>query len=80
MKNNLMITFLFFALNVFLTKVRDICMQKAVQLISFGSNDQIIEKFIQDSVKKEAYTLEEQAYMLGYFQNCLWLLQNRFNT
>ena len=64
----------------FLEGVRGICMSKALELIGKGSNDQVMKMFEQTVLNREAgYNKEEQAYMLGYFQGCLWQLRKDSN-
>ncbi len=65
----------------FLEGVRDICVPMAVKLAGSGSNDEIMQKFEQTVLNREAgYTKEERAYMLGYFQNSLWQIKNSLNN
>ena len=63
--------------NGFLEGVRDFCLPKVVELAGTGSNHQIMEKFQREVLDRGArFTSEQRAYMLGYFQNCLWQVQN----
>ena len=65
--------------DAFLETVRDICMPKALELVGLNlSNTEKIDVFQQDFLNEKInYNQDERAYMLGYFQSCLWQLQKR---
>ncbi len=65
--------------DAFLETVRDICMPKALELVGLNlSNTEKIDVFQQDFLNEKVnYNQDERAYMLGYFQSCLWQLQKR---
>ncbi len=67
--------------DAFLEGVRDICMPMVVKLAGSGSNDEILQKFEQAILNREGgYTKEERAYMIGYFQSCLWQIKSSLNN
>ncbi len=65
--------------DAFLETVRDLCMPKALELVGLNlSNTEKIDVFQQDFLNEKVnYNQDERAYMLGYFQSCLWQLQKR---